>query len=112
MPMVRAQSVQLRRPLLHRMLGLASVQAHTVLGPVRMEMRGIALARAREIFDLLAATAVRVQAEESWARSARVSAGAEAAVVPVTEGTAGIGGEPAGRTGGPGERLGGNEEAP
>lgn len=112
MPMVRAQSVQLRRPLLHRMLGLASVQAHTVLGPVRMEMRGIALARAREIFDLLAATAVRVQAEESWARSARVSADAGAAVVPVTEGTAGIGGEPAGRTGGPGERLGGNEEAP
>src|SRR5690606_5966458 len=37
MPLVRAQSVQLRRPLVHRMIGLASIQVHTVLGPVRME---------------------------------------------------------------------------
>lgn len=70
MPMVRAQSVQLRRPLVHRLLGLASVQAHTVLGPVRMEMRGLGLSRAREVFDLLAATAVRAQTDESLRRSA------------------------------------------
>lgn len=111
MPIVRAQSVQLRRPLLHRMLGLASVQAHTVLGPVRMEMRGIALARAREIFELLAVTAVRVQAAESWTRSARASRGAETGADAATKGTAGSG-EPHGRTGEPGGRLGGNEEAP
>ncbi|RGE20313.1 PH domain-containing protein [Leucobacter sp. wl10] len=61
MPVVRAQSVQLRRPLLHRLLGLASVQAHTVLGPVRMEMRGIELGAARRFFDELASTVLRVQ---------------------------------------------------
>lgn len=65
MPIVRAQSLQLRRPLLHRALGLASVQAHTVLGPIRMEMRGIDLARAKQAFDELAATVVRVQAADA-----------------------------------------------
>lgn len=65
MPVLRAQSVQLRRPLVHRMLGLASVQAHTVLGPVRMEMRGLELGTAREIFDALAALVLRVQGAEA-----------------------------------------------
>lgn len=65
MPIVRAQSVQLRRPMVHRMLGLASVQAHTVLGPVQMEMRGLGLEEARRVFETLARTAVRVQLAES-----------------------------------------------
>lgn len=65
MPIVRAQSVQLRRPLLHRLLGLASLQAHTVLGPVRMEMRGIELEAARSAFDELAAEVLRVQGAEA-----------------------------------------------
>lgn len=68
MPIVRAQSVQLRRPMVHRLLGLASVQAHTVLGPVHMEMRGLGLAEARAVFEGLAQTVVRVQAEESVRR--------------------------------------------
>ncbi len=65
MPIVRAQSVQLRRPLVHRMLGLASVQAHTVLGPVRMEMRGLALGEAQRVFDELAAAVLRIQGAEA-----------------------------------------------
>ncbi|SDQ23512.1 PH domain-containing protein [Leucobacter chromiiresistens] len=65
MPIVRAQSIQLRRPLVHRMLGLASISAHTVLGPVRMEMRGLELGTAREVFDALAAQVLRVQGAEA-----------------------------------------------
>ncbi|MEJ6489101.1 PH domain-containing protein [Leucobacter sp. USCH14] len=65
MPILRAQSIQLRRPLVHRMLGLGSISAHTVLGPVRMEMRGIELGTAREIFDALAALVLRVQGAEA-----------------------------------------------
>lgn len=68
MPIVRAQSVLLARPLVHRMIGLASVQAHTVLGPVRMEMRGLDLTEARHVFDDLAATVLRVQAAEAEER--------------------------------------------
>ena len=63
-PVVRMQSVQLRRPLLHRLLGLASIQTHTVLGPVHTELRGIELDRARDAFDRLSATVVRVQGAE------------------------------------------------
>lgn len=65
MPILRAQSVQLRRPLLHRGLGLASIQAHTVLGPVRVEMRGVELAAAEQLFDVLAETVVLVQSGEA-----------------------------------------------
>lgn len=68
MPIVRAQSVQLRRPLVHRVLGLASLQAHTVLGPVRMEMRGLDLAAARALFDELAAEVRTVQGAEVRSR--------------------------------------------
>lgn len=69
MPVLRAQSVQLRRPLLHRFLGLASLQAHTVLGPVRMEMRGLELHDAQRTFDELAATVLRVQNAEAQQRA-------------------------------------------
>ncbi|RZT68489.1 putative membrane protein [Leucobacter luti] len=74
MPIVRAQSVQLRRPLVHRMLGLASVQAHTLLGPVRMELRGLALPAAQGAFDALAAAVLRIQGAEAE-RIARAHAG-------------------------------------
>lgn len=69
MPIVRAQSIQLSRPFAHRLLDLASIQAHTVLGPVRMQMRGIDLARARQAFDDLAQTVVRVQGHDAAARA-------------------------------------------
>ncbi|WP_239683933.1 PH domain-containing protein [Leucobacter musarum] len=65
MPILRAQSVQLRRPMVHRMLGLAAIQAHTVLGPVRMEMRGLDLDAARSVFDELTATVLRIQGGEA-----------------------------------------------
>ncbi len=64
MPVLRAQSVQLRRPAVHRLLGLASLQAHTVLGPVTVQMRGLDLTVARCLFDRLAETVVRVQNAE------------------------------------------------
>ncbi|MFT4232291.1 MAG: PH domain-containing protein [Leucobacter sp.] len=83
MPVVRAQSVQLRRPLVHRLLGLASVQAHTVLGPVRMEMRGLELEAARRFFDELAATVLRVQGAEAQGTEARVLAAAVTDAVAV-----------------------------
>lgn len=76
MPILRAQSVQLSRPPVHRALGLATLQAHTVLGPVRMQMRGIALDEAREAFDVLAGTVVRVQGAEASSR-AGAAGGAE-----------------------------------
>lgn len=68
MPIVRAQSVQVYRPLVHRMIGLASVQAHTVLGPIRMEMRGLALNDARRMFNELEMTMLHVQQVESEER--------------------------------------------
>ncbi len=69
MPIVRAQSIQLRRPLVHRMIGLASIQAHTVLGPVMLQMRGIELAEAQRTFDELADTVLRVQSADAERRS-------------------------------------------
>lgn len=68
-PILRVQSVQLHRPPVHRLLGLAAVQTHTVLGPVHTETSGLALEQAQAVFDLLAREVVRVQ-------------GAEAAVLP------------------------------
>lgn len=65
MPIVRAQSIQLYRPLVHRMLGLAQLQAHTVLGPITVQMRGLALEQARDTFDDLEAAILRVQGADS-----------------------------------------------
>lgn len=65
MPIVRAQSVELSRPFMHRFLGLASVRAHTVLGPIGVQMRGIELDLAKQVFDLLAATTIRVQSADA-----------------------------------------------
>lgn len=65
MPIVRAQSVQLSRPLMHFMLRLGSLQAHTVLGPVRMSVRGLALADAQRVFEELTDTMLAVQRAES-----------------------------------------------
>lgn len=69
MPIVRAQSIQLRRSLTHRMLGLASIQAHTVLGPVINQMRGIELADAQRCFDELADAVLRVQGADAEKRA-------------------------------------------
>ncbi|UTX54840.1 PH domain-containing protein [Leucobacter aridicollis] len=65
MPIVRAQSVQLSRPLWHYVFKLASLQAHTVLGPVRVSVRGLALDDARIVFDRLSAAVLAVQRAES-----------------------------------------------
>lgn len=65
MPIVRAQSVQLSRPLMHYMLRLGSLQAHTVLGPVRMSIRGLGLADAQRVFTELTDTMLAVQRAES-----------------------------------------------
>lgn len=82
MPIVRSQSVQLRRPFVHRMIGLASIQAHTVLGPVRMEMRGIALRDAQLAFDALAANVLRVQGIEAEQRAAKMQQTQTSPVTP------------------------------
>lgn len=79
MPIVRAQSVQLTRSLGHYMFGLASVKAHTVLGPVRMQMRGLQLNEAQRFFDDLAANVVYVQGLDATSRVAVQSAPAHAA---------------------------------
>ena len=60
-PIVRVQSVLLRRPPVHRLLGLAAIQTHTVLGMVHTEVRGLAFERARDVFSSVAETVVRVQ---------------------------------------------------
>ena len=87
MPIVRAQSVQFSRPPVHHLLGLASIQAHTVLGPVRVHMRGIELVQARQVFDELAQTVVRVQGSDAAVRAAAVASAAavDAAAVGVAE---------------------------
>ena len=84
MPIVRAQSVQLRRPMVHYWLGLASIQAHTVMGPVVLQVRGLALADARSIFDTLAATVLRVQQAEADAHAAAANASAANATAAQT----------------------------
>ncbi|MFC5338823.1 PH domain-containing protein [Leucobacter denitrificans] len=71
MPVVRAQSIQLRRPMVHYWLGLASIQAHTVMGPVNLERRGLALADARRVFDELERTILEVQRNDQSGRQTR-----------------------------------------
>lgn len=79
MPIVRAQSVQLTRSLGHYIFGLASVKAHTVLGPVRMQMRGLELKEAQRFFDALAANVVYVQGLDATSRAVERSAPTHAA---------------------------------
>lgn len=64
-PMVRIQSVQLHRGLLHRPLGLAALTTHTVLGPVQTRISGLALADARAAFAQIVAAAVEAGWEDS-----------------------------------------------
>lgn len=64
MPIVRAQSLQLRRQGAHRLLGLAALFAHTVLGPVQMQMRGLDLRQAQQLFDELATAIVSAQQQD------------------------------------------------
>ncbi|MGI8393657.1 PH domain-containing protein [Leucobacter sp. W1038] len=65
MPILRAQSIQFSRPLLQRFIGLATLQAHTVLGPVQVVMRGIEVDQARAAFDTISRAMVRVQGGEA-----------------------------------------------
>lgn len=64
MPLQRAQSIEFARPIVHRLLGLASISAHTVLGPVLVRMRGLSLHDAALMFDELATAIVIAQLEE------------------------------------------------
>lgn len=61
MPVVRVQSIMLHRPAVHYWLGLASLQLHTVPGPIMVNVRGLALEDARAWWNYLSATAIRVQ---------------------------------------------------
>lgn len=64
MPLTRAQSLQLSRPFMHRMLGLATLTVHTVLGPFLVRVRGLQLNDARAEFDRIAHTIVAAQLAE------------------------------------------------
>lgn len=61
MSVVRTQSVLLHRPAVHRWLGLASLTLHTVLGPVSVYMRGLALEDARKWWEYLSRSIVEAQ---------------------------------------------------
>lgn len=65
MPLLKAQSVQLARPLVHRFAGMASITVHTVLGPFIVRMRGLDYAVANKVFDEIAHTMVSVQQAEA-----------------------------------------------
>lgn len=69
LPLVRTQSIMRARPPAHRLLGLATIQAHTVPGPVRVQARGLAPNDAERLFAALAETAIRVQRNEGAAGS-------------------------------------------
>lgn len=79
MPIVRAQSVQFTRSFGHYLLGLASIKAHTVLGPVRVQMRGLELSEAQQFFDFLAANVVYVQGLDATSRAGAQSVPVRAA---------------------------------
>ena len=57
-PLVRVQSTQLRRTLLHRCTGLARLEPQTVLGVVGTAVRGLPLVAAREMHERIARAAV------------------------------------------------------
>lgn len=63
-PVVRAQSVELQRPMCHYFLGLAAVQVHTVLGPVSTRIRGLALSDALALFESVRDSMLEVQAAD------------------------------------------------
>ena len=69
MPLLRAQSVQLSRPFVHRLAGLASVTVHTVLGPFVVRMRGLEFSTARQVLDEIAHTMVSVQQADAVQRT-------------------------------------------
>lgn len=61
MPLARTQSLMLHRPPLHRWLGLATLQLHTVPGPVSVTMRGLDMSDASQQWRLLAPKIVYTQ---------------------------------------------------
>lgn len=61
LPLVRAQSLQLQRPFAQRALGLATITAHTVLGPVQVYLRGLELDSARGFFSEVETAMLAVQ---------------------------------------------------
>ena len=65
LPLGRAQSVQLARPPLHWLFGLAMIQADTVLGPIRLIRRGLDRRDAEAFFEELAAAVVGAQQLEA-----------------------------------------------
>lgn len=61
LPVVRIQSLMLHRPAVHYWLGLASLQLHTVPGPIMANIRGLALEDAQAWWNYLSAITIRVQ---------------------------------------------------
>ena len=70
LPIARAQSIMLHRPMVHAWLGLATIVLHTVMGPVSAQMRGLARSDAQQWWNYLANTAVRVQRGDEAPRRA------------------------------------------
>jgi putative membrane protein len=68
LPVLRMQSVGLVHPLLHRLLGLARVQVHTVPGYCTTWIRGLAEPDARQLFEDTSAAIVRAQLEDAESR--------------------------------------------
>ncbi len=63
-PLGRAQSVQLHRPPAHRLLGLGTIQADTVIGPIRLLRRGLDRHDAEQFFESLALAVIGAQQNE------------------------------------------------
>lgn len=70
-PLVRVQSIELDRGLLHRGLGLAALTARTVLGPVPTRIAGLTLEDARSAFDDIAVAAVDASKNDTGTDIAR-----------------------------------------
>lgn len=73
MPLVRAQSLQLHRPPVQRVLGLATITAHTVLGPVQVYLRGLDMSAARAFFAEAEAAIIAAQRHDSHTHQAAIA---------------------------------------
>jgi putative membrane protein len=81
-PLARMQSVAIARGPIARLLDLASIRVHTVMGPVTVDLPVIETAEARELFETLAVDAVALaEADEShhWGAAHAASATVAAA---------------------------------
>ncbi|NQX26067.1 PH domain-containing protein [Microbacteriaceae bacterium VKM Ac-2854] len=69
-PLARMQSIGIRQGPLHRALGLAAAQVHTVSGPVTAGVAVMAVTAARDFFDQVSAAAIVAANNDGLAASA------------------------------------------